>query len=79
MVRGDYCMGLFNKMKDPVFLKESSNAEAQIEKLKAIEPLLNPEGQSIIRQDIRCLEYGIVGEKNIAFELKNMSGTRDVR
>ena len=64
-------MGLFNKMKDPVFLKESSNAEAQIEKLKAIEPLLSPEGQAIIRQDIRCLEYGIVGEKNIAFELKN--------
>lgn len=64
-------MGLFDKMKEPVFLKESSNAEEQLEKLKALEPLLNSEGQAIIRQDIKCLEYGIVGEKNIAFELKN--------
>ncbi len=64
-------MGLFNKMKEPIFLKENSNAEEQIEKLKEIEPLLNPEGQMIIRQDIKCLESGIAGEKNIAFELKN--------
>jgi hypothetical protein len=64
-------MGLFNKMKEPIFLKESSNAEEQIERLKYLEPLLNPEGQVIIRQDIKCLEYGIAGEKNIAFELKN--------
>lgn len=64
-------MGLFNRMKEPVFLKESSNAEAQLERLKTLEPLLNPEGQTIIRQDIKCLEYGIVGEKSIAFELKN--------
>ena len=41
-------MGLFNRMKEPVILKESSNAEEQIEKLKALEPLLNPEGQTII-------------------------------
>jgi hypothetical protein len=64
-------MALFNRMKEPVFLKESSNAEAQLEKLKALEPLLNPEGQAIIKQDIKNLEYGIAGEKNIAFELKN--------
>lgn len=64
-------MGLFNRLKEPIFLKESSNAEAQLEKLKLLEPLLNKEGQTIIRQDIKCLEYGIAGEKNIAFELKN--------
>jgi hypothetical protein len=64
-------MGLFDRLKEPVFLKESSNAEEQLEKLKAIESLLNPEGQAVIRQDIKCLEYGIAGEKNIAFELKN--------
>ena len=64
-------MGLFNKLKEPIFLKESSNAEIQTEKLKGIEPLLNTEGQSIIKQDIKNLEYGIAGEKNIAFELKN--------
>jgi Superfamily II DNA helicase len=64
-------MGLFDKIKEPIFLKESSNAEEQLEKLKNLEPLLNPKGQTIIKQDIKCLEYGIAGEKNIAFELKN--------
>lgn len=64
-------MGLFDKLKEPVFLKESSNAEEQLERLKDLEPSLNPEGQAIIRQDIKCLEYGMTGEKNIAFELRN--------
>ena len=58
-------------MKEPVFLKESSDAEVQLKKLKALEPLLNTEGQNVIKQDIKCLEYGIAGEKNIEFELKN--------
>lgn len=64
-------MGLFDKMKEPVFLKESSDAEVQLERLKAMEPLLNAEGQGKLKQNIKYLEYGIVGEKNIAFELKN--------
>lgn len=64
-------MRVFNRMKEPIFIKESSNAEKQIEKLRELEPFLNQEGQAIIRQDIKCLEYGIAGEKNIAFELKN--------
>ena len=58
-------------MKEPVFLKESSSAQVQLEKLKALKPLLNIEGQNIIKQDIKLLEYGIAGEKNIKFELKN--------
>ena len=64
-------MSLFNRMKEPIFLKESSNAELHLEKLKEIEPLLNSEGQAIIKQEIKNLEYGIAGEKNIAFELRN--------
>ena len=64
-------MGLFDKLREPVFLKESSNSAVQLEKLKALEPMLNDEGKSLLRQDIRCLEYGITGENNIAFELKN--------
>lgn len=39
--------------------------------LRELELKLNTEGQAMIRQDIKCLEYGIAGEKNIAFELKN--------
>ena len=64
-------MGLFNKLKEPVFLKLSSDAGLQADKLKSLESLLNTEGQTIIKQDIKNLEYGISGEKNIAFELKN--------
>ncbi len=64
-------MGLFNRLKEPIFLKTDSNVGEQLTKLKALEPLLNSEGQAIIRQDIKCLEYGIIGEENVAFELKN--------
>jgi len=64
-------MGIFNRMKEPVFLKENSNAELQLARLRELEPLLNLEGKSKIRQDIKYLEYGIAGEKNVAFELKN--------
>lgn len=64
-------MGLFNKLKEPVFLKENSNAEIQLTELLELEPFLNSEGQTKIRQDIKFLEYGIAGEKNIIFELKN--------
>lgn len=64
-------MGLFDKLNEPVFLKDSSDAELQLEKLKNLEPLLNTEGQILLRQDIKYLEYGIAGERNIAFELKN--------
>lgn len=69
--KGGEDMGLFDKMKEPIFLKENNNAQAQIERLQVLEPQLNEEGQAIIRQDIKFLEYGIAGEKNIAFELKN--------
>lgn len=64
-------MGLFHKMKEPIFLRESNRANIQLETLKKLEPSLNEEGKAIIRQDIKCLEYGILGEKNIAYELKN--------
>lgn len=64
-------MGLFSKLQNPVFLKEDSNAERQVEKLRELHPFLNKEGQEKLGQDIRKLEYGIEGEKNIAFELKN--------
>lgn len=64
-------MGLFNNLKEPVFLKEDSNLDLQLEKLRSLEPLLNQEGQLLLKQDIKSMEYGITGELNIAFELKN--------
>ena len=78
-------MGLFNSLKEPVFLKETSNLDLQLEKLRNLELELNEEGQLLLKQDIKSFEYGIAGEANIAFELKNchnvyftrcLSGTR---
>lgn len=64
-------MGLFNKMKEPVFLKDGSDLCEQLEKLKTLEPELDENGQEKLRQDMKCLEYGIQGENTIAYELKN--------
>lgn len=64
-------MGLFDKMKEPVFLKESSDARAQLEELKEF-MLVAPENvKKQVDQDIKFLNYGIVGEDQVAFELKN--------
>ena len=64
-------MGLFDRLKEPVFLKESSTTEERLERLKNLEPYLNSDGKTLINQDIKCLKYGMFGEKQIAFELKN--------
>lgn len=37
-------MGFFNKMKEPVFLKDSSDLCEQLEKLRALEPELDANG-----------------------------------
>ena len=63
--------GIFNRMKEPVFLKKGSGLEKRLEKLKSLEPLLNEEGRAKLKQEIRNLEAGILGERNIAFELEN--------
>ena len=52
-------MFFFNKNKEPIFLRESNNTTKQIQKLKELEPLLNAEGQAIIKKDIRFLQYEI--------------------
>ena len=64
-------MGFFNKMSEPVFLKRNSGSEERLDKLKRLEPLLNEEGKAKLKQDIRNLEAGMLGERNIAFELEN--------
>jgi len=62
-------MELFNKFRETIFLKEDSNITKQIEELKEIrKSLINKE---LIDRDIKKLEIGLQGEKEIAFELKN--------
>ncbi len=62
-------MALFEKFVDTIFLKEDSSLERELEALKAIKDKVVEKEK--IEKDIRLLEYGIQGEKEIAFELKN--------
>lgn len=64
-------MGLFSSKKDPVIVKETSTAKQQIQ---ALEELLLTAPNDIkpqIEQDRKLLSYGIYGEDQILFELKN--------
>ncbi len=62
-------MGLFDVFKDTIFLKEDSDLEKQLNDLKSIRDKVSNKDE--IEKDIKLLEYGIQGEKDIAFELKN--------
>ena len=62
-------MGLFNKFRETIFLKEDKKKKKQLEELKNIRNQLDDTYE--IDKDIKLLEYGINGEKEIAFELKN--------
>lgn len=64
-------MGLFDKIKEPVFLKESSSAEKQLEALKTLQQQACGELLKKIESEIKIVEAGIFGEKQIMFELKN--------
>ena len=64
-------MSFLNRMKEPVFLKENSNVEEQLKTLKSLESQLDIKGKAILKRDINFLEYGMIGEKQINFELKN--------
>ncbi len=62
-------MGLFEVFRDTIFLKEDSSLAKQIDELKAIRDKVKDKDK--IDKDIRLLELGLQGEKEIAFELKN--------
>ena len=64
-------MELFKKKIGPVFLKEDSDAEIFIDKMTSL--LEKAEGQlkRDIEKEIKLASYGLMGEKNIAFELRN--------
>lgn len=64
-------MGLFTKKIGPVFLKENSDAEAYIEKLKELSEKAQGSLKQEIEKQIAYAQYGLIGESNIAFELKN--------
>lgn len=64
-------MRFFEKKIGVVFLKESSEAELFIEKMQNLLGKAPQELKTEIEKQIKIARYGVYGENNIAFELKN--------
>lgn len=63
-------MGLFQKKIGCVFLKETSDAEAYIERLEALARSADEASRKKIQRQIKLAQYGLEGEKQVAYELK---------
>lgn len=64
-------MALFNSIKEPIVLKEDSNAKSQLEQLEFYSKIAPNSVKSQIEEDKKLLYYGIKGEEALMFELKN--------
>ena len=64
-------MGLFDKIKEPVFLKEHSSAEQDLTALQELAKTATGDIATKIQQNIKSVNAGLFGENNIIFELKN--------
>ena len=64
-------MGLFSKFKEPIFIKEDSSAQEQLEALHALKASADESLAAKIEQDIRNVEAGIFGENTVKYELQN--------
>ena len=64
-------MGLFKRKIGPIFLKESSDAELFIEKMEELKTRSSGSLKDDIDKQIRLAKYGLIGERNVAYELKN--------
>ena len=64
-------MDFFQKKIGPVFLKEGSDAEAFIDKMMSLANNADGQLKKDIETQIKLANYGLIGEKNIAYELKN--------
>lgn len=62
---------MMDNIREPIFLRKSNCMKQHIEELKKIRETLTQEGKEVIDKDVKCLEYGMLGEANIEFELKN--------
>ena len=62
---------LFYKYFGPVFIKEDSDVEPYIEKMKSLSARASGKLKEKIDDQIAVVEAGLKGEKQIAFELKN--------
>lgn len=64
-------MGLFDKIKEPVFLKNDSEAERQLAVLQELRKTAIGELSDQLNEEIRQVDAGIFGEKTVRYELAN--------
>ncbi len=64
-------MGIFDKINRPIFLKEESDTNEYIDRLKALQGKASGKTADRIEREIKLASIGEFGENNIAFELKN--------
>jgi len=64
-------VGLFDKIKEPIILKEDSSAQEQLNALECLLPAADAALAPKLERDIAALKAGIFGENTILFELKN--------
>ena len=63
-------MGLLQKKIGCVFLKETSDAETYIEKMKSLLAIADESSKKKIETQIKLAQYGLEGENKVAYELK---------
>lgn len=68
---GKKIMGLFSKKIGQIFLKETGDAEVFIEKMEKLQERAGGAVKKEIEKQLKIARYGELGERNIAFELKN--------
>ncbi len=64
-------MGLFDKLREPIVLKEDSDAKKQLEQLNNYLAISPADIKPQIEQDIKLLQIGLYGEEAVMFELRN--------
>jgi hypothetical protein len=64
-------MGLFDKLCEPIVLKEDSDAQKQFEQLDFYSKIAPESIKEQIEQEKKLVYYGIKGEEAVMFELKN--------
>jgi hypothetical protein len=64
-------MGLFDKIKGPVFLKDDSEAERQLIALQELRKTAAGALAEELDQEIRQVDAGIYGENAVRYELEN--------
>lgn len=64
-------MGLFDKLKGPVFYKDDSNAEQQLHALESLMSKAAGDTADAIAREIQLVKAGIAGEQQVRFELEN--------